>query len=136
METQVEIEVLQRQGKSIRAIARATGLACNSVPAVLRGEHDGRYGPRVPRSTKLDDFKPTTVYTIYIAATPEQVWEALTSAEFSRKYFFGNAVEVNLKVGGTFIVRAPDGALHSAAKSLNASPHANSPSPSTSTGRR
>src|ERR1700761_8097708 len=61
---------------------------------------------------KLDDFKPTTVYTIYIAATPEQVWQALTSAEFSRQYFFGNAVEVELKVGGAFIVRAPDGSLH------------------------
>jgi uncharacterized protein YndB with AHSA1/START domain len=57
-------------------------------------------------------FKPLTVYTIYIASTPEKVWEALTSAEFSRKYFFGNAVEVELKVGGKYIVRQPDGALH------------------------
>jgi len=57
MEIQVEIEVLHRQGKGIRAIARATGLSRNSVRAVLRGEHDGRYGPRVPRPTKLDDFK-------------------------------------------------------------------------------
>jgi len=60
----------------------------------------------------IDHFKPATVYTIYIAATPEQVWQALTSAEFSRKYFFGNAVEVDLKIGGAYIVRAPDGALH------------------------
>jgi uncharacterized protein YndB with AHSA1/START domain len=60
----------------------------------------------------IDDFKPMTVYTIYIAATPEQVWQALTSAEFSRKYFFGNTVEVDLRVGGGYIVRTPDGALH------------------------
>ncbi len=60
----------------------------------------------------IGDFKPTTVYTIYIASTPEKVWEALTTAEFSRQYFFGNAVEVDLKVGGAFIVRAPDGSLH------------------------
>ena len=60
----------------------------------------------------IDNFKPATVYTIYIAATPERVWEALTSAEFSRKYFFGNSVEVELKVGGAYIVRTPDGALH------------------------
>jgi len=57
-------------------------------------------------------FKPGTVYTIYIAATPEKVWEALTSAELSRKYFFGNAVEIELKVGGKYIVRQPDGAPH------------------------
>jgi uncharacterized protein YndB with AHSA1/START domain len=60
----------------------------------------------------IDQFKPTLIYTIYIASTPQQVWEALTSAEFSRKYFFGNAVEVELKVGGAYIVRTPDGALH------------------------
>jgi len=60
----------------------------------------------------LDQFKPLSVYTIYIASTPEKVWEALTSAEFSRKYFFGNAVEVELKVGGKYIVRQSDGALH------------------------
>jgi uncharacterized protein YndB with AHSA1/START domain len=61
---------------------------------------------------KIDDFKPTTVYTIYIAATPERVWEALTTAELSRQYFFGNAVGIDLKIGGAFIVRAPDGSLH------------------------
>jgi uncharacterized protein YndB with AHSA1/START domain len=60
----------------------------------------------------VTDFKPTTVYTIYIAATPEAVWQALTSAELSRKYFFGNAVEVELKVGGAYVVRPPDGSVH------------------------
>jgi len=60
----------------------------------------------------ITKFKPTLVYTIYIASTPEQVWQALTSAEFSRKYFFGNAVEVDLQVGGAFVVRTPDGSLH------------------------
>ena len=40
----------------------------------------------------IKNFEPAIVYTIYIAATPKKVWEALTSAEFSRKYFFGNAV--------------------------------------------
>lgn len=59
----------------------------------------------------IDHFKPMTVYTIYIATTPEKIWEALTSAEFSRKYFFGNAVEIDLKIGGAYIVRTPDGAV-------------------------
>ena len=60
----------------------------------------------------IDHFKPAIVYTIYIASTPEQVWRALTTAEFSRKYFFGFAVEAELKVGGSFIARAPDGSVH------------------------
>ena len=61
---------------------------------------------------KTDQFKPAFVYTIYIASTPEKVWEALTSAEFSRKYFSGFAVEMEPKPGGQFIVRAPDGSEH------------------------
>jgi uncharacterized protein YndB with AHSA1/START domain len=59
-----------------------------------------------------DNFRPDTVYTIYIASTPEKVWQALTTAEFSRQYFFGFAVEIDAKVGGPFIVRAPDGSTH------------------------
>src|ERR1700716_2731345 len=61
---------------------------------------------------KLSDFKPLTVYTIYIASTPEKVWRALTTAEFSTKYFSGFAVETGQKVGDAFIVRAPDGSVH------------------------
>ncbi|KRR08848.1 ATPase [Bradyrhizobium jicamae] len=60
----------------------------------------------------VKNFKPAIVYTIYIASTPEKVWEALTQAEFSRQYFSGQAVEVDLRVGGAFIMRTPDGALH------------------------
>jgi uncharacterized protein YndB with AHSA1/START domain len=60
----------------------------------------------------IGSFKPDTVYTIYIAATPEKVWQALTTAEFSRQYFFGFAVEMDQKAGGSFIVRAPDGSTH------------------------
>jgi uncharacterized protein YndB with AHSA1/START domain len=60
----------------------------------------------------LSSFKPATVYTIYIAATPEKVWQALTTAEFSTKYFSGFAVETGQKIGDAFIVRAPDGSVH------------------------
>src|SRR3569833_857072 len=60
----------------------------------------------------ISKFKPETVYTIYIASTPEKVWQALTSAEFSRKYFSGFAIEADLKVGGAFIARALDGSVH------------------------
>ena len=74
--------------------------------------------------TDLDitKFKPAIVYTIYIASTPEKVWQALTSAEFSRKYFFGNAVEVDLRIGGAYIVRTPDGALHISGEVIECDP--------------
>jgi uncharacterized protein YndB with AHSA1/START domain len=58
------------------------------------------------------NFTPHTVYTIYIMATPEQVWQALTTAEFSQKYFSGFGVELEEHVGGRFVLRAPDGSEH------------------------
>jgi uncharacterized protein YndB with AHSA1/START domain len=61
---------------------------------------------------ELAACRPDTVYTIYIAATPAKVWQALTTAEFSRQYFFGFAFEMETRVGGSFIVRAPDGSTH------------------------
>src|SRR3982074_907712 len=70
----------------------------------------------------IDNFKPSIVYTIYIASTPEKVWEALTHAEFSRKYFFANAVEVDLRIGGAYIVRTPDGALHISGEVIECEP--------------
>ncbi len=51
----------------------------------------------------IEQFKPAIIYTIYIASTPAKVWEALTTAEFSRKYFSGFPVEVDLRVGGAFV---------------------------------
>ena len=70
----------------------------------------------------IANFKPAIVYAIYIASTPQKVWQALTSAEFSRKYFFGNAVEVDLRVGGAYIVRTPDGALHISGEVIECDP--------------
>src|SRR5438046_9060792 len=70
----------------------------------------------------VKNFKPAIVYTIYIAATPEKVWEALTSAEFSRQYFSGHAVDVDQRIGGAFIMRTPDGALHISGEVIECEP--------------
>jgi uncharacterized protein YndB with AHSA1/START domain len=57
-------------------------------------------------------FKPKTVYVTYIASTLEQVWQALTSSEFTRKYFWERTVDVEPKVGGAFVLRLPDGRIN------------------------
>jgi uncharacterized protein YndB with AHSA1/START domain len=57
-------------------------------------------------------FKPRTVYVTYIAATPERVWQALTSSEFTRKYFWERDVEVEPTRGGAFLLRLPDGRIN------------------------
>jgi Activator of Hsp90 ATPase homolog 1-like protein len=50
-------------------------------------------------------FKPKSTYVTYIAAAPEKVWAALTSPDFTRQYFFGRAIEIDLRAGGDFILR-------------------------------
>jgi uncharacterized protein YndB with AHSA1/START domain len=57
-------------------------------------------------------FKPKTVYVSYIAAAPEQVWQALTSSEFTRKYFWERDIEIEPKLGGAFALKLPDGTVN------------------------
>lgn len=53
-EQAVEIRVLKRQGMSIRAIARETGLSRVTVRRYLQDpEAAARYGPREPRPTEV-----------------------------------------------------------------------------------
>ena len=70
----------------------------------------------------VSKFKPKTVYVTYIAAGPEKVWQALTDPEFSKQYFFGFAVEIEPRTGGTFRVLWPDGRLHISGKVVEWSP--------------
>src|SRR5438128_1499302 len=70
----------------------------------------------------VSKFKPNTVYVTYIASTPDKVWQALTSAEFTRQYFFGFAIDVEPKTGGQFFIRYPDGGVHISGKVLDWSP--------------
>jgi uncharacterized protein YndB with AHSA1/START domain len=43
--------------------------------------------------------KPEFIYVTYIETTPEKLWEALTSSEFSKRYWFGTELRSDWKVG-------------------------------------
>lgn len=51
----------------------------------------------------------STVYVTYIASTSETIWNSLTSAEFTRQYFFGRSVESDWQVGSPWKLVKPDG---------------------------
>ncbi len=55
------------------------------------------------------------VYQIYIAATPEQVWTAITDSEWTRRYFHSTAYAEPLSTAGPTVRWSPtDGRLSTA----------------------
>jgi uncharacterized protein YndB with AHSA1/START domain len=52
---------------------------------------------------------PRQVFQIYIRATPDQIWNAITQPEFTAQYFFGSRVQTNALVGNSIKYLAPDG---------------------------
>lgn len=58
LEEAVTIEVLNKQGHGVRAVARELGLSRNTVRKYLREGGTPRYGPRPRKPAKLDAFEP------------------------------------------------------------------------------
>ncbi len=55
--------------------------------------------------------KPSFVYVIYIAASPEKVWQALTDGAITPHYWFGYRVDAAGKPGARMTARNPKGKL-------------------------
>jgi uncharacterized protein YndB with AHSA1/START domain len=53
--------------------------------------------------------KPTQVYQVFIKATPERIWEAITDPTFTVKYFHGSRVELKPVSGSPYKGVSPDG---------------------------
>ncbi len=49
----------------------------------------------------------TQVYQVFIKATPQEIWDAITKPEFTTRYFFGSRIEVTPEWRSS---RSPDGA--------------------------
>jgi uncharacterized protein YndB with AHSA1/START domain len=43
--------------------------------------------------TTITEIQTTQVYQVFIQATPEQIWDAITKPEFTEKYFYGAHIE-------------------------------------------
>jgi uncharacterized protein YndB with AHSA1/START domain/DNA-binding transcriptional ArsR family regulator len=54
--------------------------------------------------------KPAHVYQIYIRATPEQIWQALTDPGMTQQYYFGSRIESDFESGSPYVYRGGDGA--------------------------
>jgi uncharacterized protein YndB with AHSA1/START domain len=59
----------------------------------------------------MADGKSSFVYVTYIRTTPEELWTALTTAEFMRKYWFDMRFESDWKAGSAWRLIFPDGRI-------------------------
>ena len=48
----------------------------------------------------------TQIHEIYIKATPQAIWDAITTPEWTAKYGYGGMAEYDLRPGGAFKARA------------------------------
>ena len=55
------------------------------------------------------EAKPTLVYQIIIKAPQERVWEAITTSEFTSRYYYGSTLKTDLTVGSPFTYHMPNG---------------------------
>ena len=59
----------------------------------------------------MADGKSSFVYVTYIRTTPEELWAALTTAEFMRKYWSDMTFESDWTVGSAWRLIFPDGRI-------------------------
>jgi uncharacterized protein YndB with AHSA1/START domain len=50
----------------------------------------------------------TQVYRVYIKATPEAIWDAITKPEWTERYGYTGFVDYDLRPGGAYKVRATE----------------------------
>jgi uncharacterized protein YndB with AHSA1/START domain len=53
-------------------------------------------------TTMTNTSLTTQVYRVYIKATPEAIWEAITKPEWTERYGYGGRIEVDLRPGGAY----------------------------------
>ena len=44
----------------------------------------------------------TQVYQLFIKASPEQIWEAITKPEFTERYFYGSVIDSTFEPGSPY----------------------------------
>ncbi|NJN19493.1 MAG: metalloregulator ArsR/SmtB family transcription factor [Oscillochloris sp.] len=89
------------QGISDRWITKYAALRASALADLKTALEGG--------SSMATDSKPTLVYQIVIKAPQEQVWEAITTPEFTSRYYYGSTLKTDLSVGSPFTYYMSDG---------------------------
>jgi uncharacterized protein YndB with AHSA1/START domain len=84
-------------------IIDAAGTPNKPSGAALAAQQDGAF-----EMSALTEAPPTQVYQVFIKATPEQIWEAITTPEITARYFHGARISV---ADGKYSSLGPDGSV-------------------------
>lgn len=57
--------------------------------------------------TATEANSTTQMYEVYIRATPQAIWDAITTPQWTARYGYGGVSEYELRPGGAFRSRAP-----------------------------
>ncbi len=58
--------------------------------------------------TTMTQIQTTQVYQVFIGATPEQIWDAITKPEFTSRYFYGSEIDSTFEPGAPYVSWAPE----------------------------
>jgi uncharacterized protein YndB with AHSA1/START domain len=50
----------------------------------------------------------TQVYSVFIRATPEQVWDGITKPEFTTRYFYGSVIDSTFEPAAPYLALSAD----------------------------
>ncbi len=59
-------------------------------------------------STMTQTSTTVQVYQVFIRATPEEIWNAITKPEFTSRYFYGSLVDSTFEPGSPYHSYSPD----------------------------
>ena len=98
---------------STRRVGRERRHYLNAVP--IRQIHDrwlDRYRARAAsvlldlkttlEEGTMESFAPASMFTVFVKATPEQVWRAITESDFTQKYYYASTVESDWTPGSPY----------------------------------
>ena len=72
-------------------------------------------------TTTADTMVTTQVYRVYIKATPQAIWDAITKPEWTERYGYTERAEFDLRPGGAYRATASD-AMREASKEMGFPP--------------
>src|SRR5262249_22331367 len=98
-------------------VPRAPGLGAGGPQDGARIRGRVRARGRGGRMSTMTETQTTQVYRVWIKATPQAVWDAITKPEWTAKYGYTSYVDYDLRPGGAYVGR-PTEAMVAAGRSI------------------